>query len=110
MSWNKGKKLSKKHRENISKGNIRVGNKPPAMNGEKNVNWKGDKVGYSALHKWVRRMLGTPKRCEKCGDRSLRHRQYHWANVSGKYIRIVADWMRLCAKCHKKFDKKKKNI
>jgi len=26
----------------------------------------------------------------------------HWHNISGEYKRDVSDWIRLCAKCHKK--------
>lgn len=71
----------------------------------KHPRWKGDSVGYGALHDWIRKHLGTPKFCEECGNRSLRHRQYHWANISGKYIRDLNDWRRLCVKCHSKLDK-----
>jgi len=28
--------------------------------GEKAYNWKGSDVGYTGLHKWVIRNLGTP--------------------------------------------------
>ena len=30
--------------------------------------------------------------------------RYHWANVSGKYLRDISDWIQLCVKCHKQFD------
>lgn len=32
----------------------------------------------------------------------------HWANISGKYLRDITDWVRLCVSCHKYFDKQKK--
>ena len=35
--------------------------------GEANGMWKGDKVGYGCLHRWVERQLGKPKKCEHCG-------------------------------------------
>ncbi len=74
--------------------------------GEKHPLWKGKDVGYTALHDWVKRYLGSPDVCEDCGNKDLRHRQYTWANISGKYKRELSDWKRLCMKCHKKFDRK----
>lgn len=68
----------------------------------KNHKWKGDKVGYRALHSWVARQLGKPSRCEHCGDTSKR--KYEWANKSHEYLRDVNDWIRLCIPCHKKYD------
>lgn len=74
--------------------------------GEKNPNWKGNKVTYKSLHDWVRYYRGTPKKCEHCGNENLRHRQYNWANKSHKYKRELSDWIRLCCKCHWKYDRK----
>lgn len=73
--------------------------------GEKAPNWKGDKVGYSGLHDWIRKQLGTPNRCEKCG--TTKARRYEWANISGKYKRDLSDWCRLCVSCHRKEGYKK---
>lgn len=75
-----------------------------AKRGNKNA-WKGDKVQYSALHKWVYKELGRPRFCENCGNRNLKHRLYHWSNISGNYERNLTDWKRLCIMCHRKFDK-----
>lgn len=102
----KGKKLSLEHKQNIGKSIKKLGIKPPIMIGKKNPKWKGDKVSYRNLHRWVERILGKPRFCENCGNKSLNHRQYHWSNISKKYKRIISDWQRLCAKCHKLFDKK----
>lgn len=71
---------------------------------EKHQAWKGDKVGYSALHSWVARKLGRPKRCSECGFESDNSRQFHWANISQEYKRELDDWARLCVTCHKKYD------
>lgn len=81
---------------------------PPTNTGfeENAANWKGNKVGYWGLHKWVEKHLGKPHFCEHCGKRNLKHRQYNWANKSKKYKRVLSDWLRLCIKCHKAFDKK----
>ena len=75
---------------------------------EKNPMWKGKSVGYMGLHNWVRRHLGTPQRCDgkNCSGQSKR---YHWANKSGKYKRTLKDWIRLCVRCHSKYDRRKRN-
>ena len=86
IAWNKGKKM-------------------PEISGENNYQWKGVKVSYRTLHKWVEKLLGKPHKCDDCGNDSLRHRQYHWSNVSGNYKRELTDWRRLCAKCHKAYDR-----
>lgn len=70
--------------------------------GSDNNKWKGDDVGNKALHHWVRRQLGTPKKCEIC--LTTDDRVYHWANKSHTYKRDVTDWLRLCVPCHKKYD------
>ena len=74
--------------------------------GESNPQWKGDKAGYSALHKWVRRNFGTPKKCEWCGLDD-KHRMYHWATIDGQGGRDRSNWLRLCVPCHKKYDQQR---
>lgn len=68
--------------------------------------WKGDKVGYRALHYWVERMLGKPATCEHCEKTNLSGKFIQWANKSGEYKRETTDWIRLCGKCHSKYDRK----
>jgi len=70
--------------------------------GEKSWAWKGKKVGKSALHDWVIKILGRPKKCEHCG--TTKAKKFEWANKSQKYKRLISDWMRLCTKCHWKYD------
>lgn len=81
------------------------------VSGNKNVKWKGDKVGYLALHAWVRKELGKPNRCDFCGRSDENPNIYEWANKSGDYLRDLNDWMRLCKKCHNRYDaeRRKKN-
>jgi len=62
-------------------------------------------VGYTAIHCWIKRMYGYPKKCEFCG--TTKKRRYDWANKSGKYKRDLKDWLRLCVPCHKKYDLKR---
>jgi hypothetical protein len=75
--------------------------------GEKSILWKGDNVGYRALHRWTENHLGKPTECEHCHKDNLSGHSIHWANKSGEYKREISDWIRLCALCHKKYDKEK---
>ena len=69
---------------------------------EESPNWKGDRVGISALHDWIKRQRGKPKICEHCG--TLTAKKYEWANKSRGYKRELNDWIRLCTKCHVAYD------
>lgn len=71
--------------------------------GENASAWKGDNAGYHALHKWIQSRLGKPNKCDDCGITS--GKRFEWANISGKYLRDVNDWKRLCSVCHHKMDK-----
>lgn len=71
---------------------------------EESKNWKGDSVGKSALHDWVIKHLGKPRKCEHC--QSTESKLYDWANVSQTYKRDLKDWIRLCRACHAKYDYK----
>lgn len=73
---------------------------------EKHYEWKGDAVGYVGLHNWVKKHLENPMECEHCGKVGKNNRQIHWANKSHEYKRELTDWIRLCVKCHKSYDKK----
>lgn len=64
--------------------------------------WRGDSAGYGSKHAWVARKLGTPSKCEHCGTDSAK--KFEWANKSGLYTRDLNDWLRLCTKCHHKYD------
>ena len=76
---------------------------------EKNPMWKGDEVGYSALHIWIEHRLGKPKVCNKCGENNP-DKRYEWSNISGEYKRDIKDWERLCAKCHRIYDRRYKDM
>ena len=68
--------------------------------------WKGNDVGYEALHGWVEKHLGKPKKCEHC--RTTKKKIYHWSNKYHKYNRRkLSDWQRLCMRCHFIYDKQK---
>lgn len=67
--------------------------------------FQGTRDQYRVLHRWVERKLGKPNKCEHCGKIVLNNRYIHWANKSGLYLRDLTDWIRLCSKCHAKYDK-----
>lgn len=106
-----GKKMSKEFCQKLSERNKGLGIKPPTMYDERHPNWKGDNVGYVALHMWVARNLGKPDMCEHCGKSGLQGKRINWANKSREYKRDLNDWLRLCIHCHRQYDKKdKKNL
>ena len=86
----KGRKMTDEWKKKISESRM----------GEKHPLWKGEKVGYKALHDWVRRRLGKPQICYMC----FSTKSIQWANKSHKYRRDVNDWMAICRKCHHKYD------
>lgn len=72
------------------------------MYGEINGRWKGDNVGYNAIHAWVVREKGKPKKCLHCKAT----KKLQWANIDHKYSRNLKDYIPLCVFCHYKYDKK----
>lgn len=100
VAWNKGKRMSTEQKEKISK------NRTGKMLATENPEWKGEKVSYRGLHRWVQKNFGTPCVCEFCKKRNLTGRKIHWANKSGLYKRYRTDWLRLCGSCHGAYDKK----
>ncbi len=68
--------------------------------GSKNGQWRGDEVGYHALHRWVRRQADKPGLCQRCNERP----SLDLANKSGEYKRAIEDWWWLCRKCHMALD------
>lgn len=91
--WNKGTK-------GVVKAN-KTSFKSKDMIGDKNNRWKDDDVGYYGLHTWVQRKKGKAKICEKCGSKE----NVQWANKSHEYKRDIDDWLELCFKCHRKYDR-----
>ena len=92
IPWNKGLTGY------VNAGSFKIGERKA----KDNQNWKGDNVGYIALHSWVRRNLGIPQKCGFCGD--ISERKYEWANKSRLYKRDLQDWIRLCVPCHANYD------
>ena len=63
--------------------------------GEKNIMWKGDDVGYRALHVWVKKRFTRTKLCQCC----KKVPPIDLAN-KGIYDRELKNWEWLCRKCH----------
>jgi len=68
--------------------------------GKNNGMWKGNQVGYGALHAWIKRHKPKPKVCEICKIKE----PYDLANISGEYKRNVNDFQWVCRSCHMKLD------
>lgn len=64
-------------------------------------NFKSEGVGYHSLHDWVARHKGKAAKCEKCKSTV----NVQWANKSWKYKRELDDWLELCYRCHRKYDR-----
>lgn len=112
------KYCSRKCLDNSKLGNTyRRGKKHPNIwnkglslpKGELNQSWRGNDAGYSAKHKWIKEIKGSPETCEHCSKTGLKKQQIHWANKDHKYKRILTDWIRLCAKCHQAYDRLNNN-
>ncbi len=76
-------------------GNLRDRKTPKGKTGGKE---------YQRLHRWVNKELGKPEKCEHCGLDGLTGRKINWASKSRLYKWDLTDWLRLCAKCHAKYD------
>lgn len=73
-----------------------TGKKNPNITAEKHPLWKGNDVGYHALHQWVRTRLPKPGLCQICNKVP----PHDMANISGRYLRDLKDWQYVCRKCH----------
>lgn len=130
IPWNKGLKtpeetkkkqsLARLGKEPWNKG-VHTGIKPWLgkerlnMMGDKNPEWKGDKVGYFALHNWISRQLGKANHCDNRNCIYPRYnsrkvllkapKRFEWSNISGLYKRDLSDWQQLCPSCHQKYDR-----
>lgn len=89
-------KRTEQHKANMSKAKL----------GELNPIWKGDKVGYNALHVWIKRHLPKPELCQRCNL----VKPHDLANMTGKYTRDFENWQYLCRKCHMFSDNRIENL
>jgi Zn-finger protein len=75
---------------------LKDNNRSIAKRGDKNPMWRGNRVGYTAVHEWVSIRMTKPKICPVCNKKPV----YDLTNVSGKYKRDLSDWIWLCRRCH----------
>ena len=100
---NKGKRLGAKHTEKTKKkisishlGNTWGFQKGHKLGlGNKSNSWKGDNVGYAALHDWVKKLFPKTKFCNACKIVP----PFDLAN-KGTYSRNIENWEWLCRRCH----------
>lgn len=96
--------ITKKGKPNIKLSEYKKDRACPHLQNDKNAQWKGDTVGYGALHSWVSKWKGKPQECSNCG--TTKRGRYHWANIDHKYRRVLDDYIRLCPSCHRNYDLK----
>lgn len=70
------------------------------MPAENHPSWRGDNVGYRALHAWIGQRKPKPELCECCHTRPPRD----LSNISGEYKRDLEDFAWLCRGCHLRKD------
>jgi len=66
----------------------------------RNPLWRGDDVGYNALHDWIKSRLPKPTLCQRCGLRPA----FDCANKNDEYKRDLNDWWWICRRCHMEID------
>lgn len=68
--------------------------------------WKGDNVGYAALHEYIIAHKPKSNLCECC----KLNKKLDLANISQNYIRDISDWEWLCRSCHMHKDGRINNL
>lgn len=85
---------------------IEIKEKYLSRSGENHWNYKGDKLGYNALHDWIVNHYGSANHCDNCGNTKIpegRKRWFEWSN-NGIYDRNPKNWEQLCIPCHRTKD------
>ena len=95
-------KKTESHKCNLRNGNTKSCGclRSIVKMGRRNPQWKGDSVGYNALHEWMRKRYTKPALCENCNSEP----PMDLANKSNKYLRDLSDWWYLCRRCHMTID------
>lgn len=84
-----------------------------SRSGERHWAWKGNDVGYNALHDWIVSIYGKANHCERCGaDKIPKGKKYwfEWSRKTKKTSRNRKDWRQLCIPCHREVDDWKNKI
>ncbi len=78
---------------------------PQGLIGKKSPNWKGDKISYFTIHKWLKINYGKADKCENTKCSSKNPKRFEWALKKGKiYLRRRSHFIKLCTKCHHAYD------
>ena len=91
-------------------------NVPPIKYGKEHWAWKGNDVGYFALHSWINRQFGKAIRCDNRERRALNFpcrgisNNFEWCSKSREYKRKKNDWIALCRSCHRLYDMTKEKL
>jgi len=104
LDWMKKFNILRRKRNELNKTYSHMGfqkNNKLGLN-EKNVNWKGDKVGKKPIHNYIRRRKNISKNCENCNEKKILELSFN--HSLGKYTRNIKDYKWLCRKCHFKRD------
>lgn len=65
---------------------------------EKSRRWKGLNASYTAKHKWILKHFGKANHCSL--NPLHKAKRFEWANISGKYLREISDYIPVCPSCH----------
>lgn len=95
-----GRSISEETKEKIRLAQVGIPRPQSGLSNEKHSQWKGDEVGYNALHRWIRRHLPESELCQFCNVNKSRD----LANITQIYNRDFSNWKYLCVSCHKKYD------
>lgn len=68
--------------------------------GSNHPQWKGNLVGYSALHIWVKKRMVVPNECPTCGE----DKKLELSNLNYVYNRSLTNWIMECRSCNAKRD------
>lgn len=74
----------------------------PNPTGPEHHQWKAERVGYRALHMWLRKHKAKTGACSRCGA----ERYTEWANVAEnrEHSRDLDDYVEVCKPCHMRMD------
>ncbi|KKL10503.1 hypothetical protein LCGC14_2555180, partial [marine sediment metagenome] len=75
--------------------------------GKESSEWKGDNVGYGAIHKRVQKRKIKPKNCEICGEPEFydnNHGRLELSDKTGLCIDDNNNFQYVHQSCHKKYD------
>lgn len=107
--WNKDKKMSSDFRAKLSISRLKSKNVIYNI-GKDHHAWLGNKAKYQAKHIWLRKHHGKPKKCSNClinGIQKNNRWTIQYACINHNYTHNHKDYIPLCAKCHRQYDKGK---